>query len=128
MPMLLNQPQAVATPTPTPTPSPTPTSTPTPTPTPEVGTDNFVGDPINGLIHPKAIAVHQGQNMLFITSRDNNQLLKVNPLGNTVVATVATGDEPWGVVVNENTNRVYVSNYASADVWVYDANTLALIT
>lgn len=33
-----------------------------------------------------------------------------------------------GVVVNENTNRVYVSNYASADVWVYDANTLALIT
>ena len=124
MPLLLNQPVAVVTPTPTPSPTPTPT----PTPTPEAGTDNFVGDPINGLAHPKAIAVHQGQNMLFITSRDNNQVLKVNPLGNVVMATAATGDEPWGVVVNENTNRVYVSNYASADVWVYDANTLALIT
>ena len=111
----------------TPTPTPSPTPTPTPTPTPEAGTDNFVGDPIDGLAHPKAVAVHQGQNMLFMTSRDNNQLLKINPLGNTVVATAPTGGEPWGVVVNEKTNRVNVSNSASADVWVFDANTLAVI-
>jgi YVTN family beta-propeller protein len=100
---------------------------PTPTSTPEGGTDNFAGDPIAGLVYPNMIAVHQGQNRLFITSRDNNQLLKVNPADNTVVAAAATGDQPWGVVVNERTNRVYVGNFASADVWVYDADTLARI-
>ena len=103
----------------------TATPTPGPTPTAESGADNFVGDVVAGLTHPNGVAVHQGQNRLFLTSRDNNQLLKVNPVDNTVVATAATGDQPWGVVVNETTNRVYVSNYASADVWVYDADTLA---
>ena len=106
---------------------PTATPTPTPTATPDTGVDNFVGQPIDGLIHPTGLAFHTGQNRLFVVSRDNDQLLKVDPLGNQVVAQAGTGDEPWGVVVNEKTNRVYVGNFASADVWVYDANTLARI-
>src|SRR5690606_445848 len=32
----------------------------------------------------------------------------------------------WDVVVDETKNEVYVSNYASNSVWVYDANTMAV--
>lgn len=84
------------------------------------------GCPLPGLDHPKGMAVHEGRNLLYITSRDNDQLLVVNPQNNTVISQTATGDEPWGVVVNEATGRIYVSNYASGDVWIYDATSLTV--
>lgn len=77
--------------------------------------------------HLKGIAVHTGRNQLFITSRDNDRLAVVDIDSATVVSQTATGDQPWGVVVNEATGRVYVSNYGSGDVWVYDVDTLAVL-
>ncbi len=85
------------------------------------------GCPLPGLDHPKGMAVHEGRNLLYITSRDNDRLLVVDPQTNTVISQTVTGDEPWGVVINENTGRVYVSNYASGDVWIYDATSLAVL-
>jgi len=78
------------------------------------------------LYHPKGLAIHTGTNILYIASRDNDRLLKVDGTTLAVLAEAETGDEPWGVVVNQNTNRVYVSNFATGDVWVYDATTLAV--
>ena len=102
--------------------------TPTPTPTPTEDGPGPVGTPtgIPNLYHPKGMAVNSGTNTLYIASRDNDRLLKVD--GNTlaVLAEAETGSQPWGVVVNQNTNRVYVSNYDSGDVWIYDATTLAV--
>ena len=49
-----------------------------------------------------------------------------NPATNSVVATVPAGDEPWDVVIDEATAEIFVSNFGSGDVWVYDANTLAV--
>ncbi|RME53685.1 MAG: YncE family protein [Caldilineae bacterium] len=104
--------------------------TPTPTPTPPSGTGEEDcppgGCPIDSLIHPKGIAVHDGQQMIYVTSRDTDTLIKFDPSTNKVVGTAPTGDEPWDVVVNENTNEIYVSMFASRSVWVYDANTLAV--
>jgi len=77
--------------------------------------------------HLKEMAVHTGRNQLFITSRDNDRLAVVDIDSATVISQTATGDQPWGVVVNEVTGRVYVSNYGSGDVWVYDVTTLALL-
>jgi len=93
---------------------------PTPCPPPD-------GCPIPGVDHLKGLAVHEGRNRLYITSRDNDRLLVVDPYDNSVEAQAATGDEPWGVVVDEDSGRIYVSNFASADVWVYDVATLALL-
>lgn len=98
----------------------TPPLPPTPCPPPD-------GCPIEGLDHPKGMAVDEGRNLLYITSRDNDQLLVVELQNNTVISQTTTGDEPWGVVVNETTGRIYVSNYASGDVWIYDATTLAVL-
>ncbi len=95
-----------------------PTPTPCPPPT---------GCPLDGANHVKGIAVHSGRDLLYVTSRDNDQLLVVDAFSSTVISQTATGDQPWGVVINEATNRVYVSNYGSGDVWVYDGTTLAVL-
>lgn len=118
-------PTATPTLTPTPTPTATPTITPTATPTPDLcpPPDGCV---IPLLAHPKGMAVHTGQNRVFIASRDTDQLLVVDGNTNQLITSAATGDEPWGVVVNESTNRVYVSNFASGDLWIYNASTLAV--
>ena len=114
-----------------------PAASPTPTPTsvPIIGTGEEecppAGCPVDTLIHPKGLAVHEGQQMLYITSRDTNTLIKYNPATNRVVTTVPTGAEPWDVVINEGANggtgEIYVSNFASGDVWVYNATTLAVV-
>ena len=52
------------------------------------------------------MAIHTAQNRVFIASRDNDQLLVVNGNTNELITSAETGDEPWGVVVNEATNRV----------------------
>jgi uncharacterized repeat protein (TIGR01451 family) len=98
----------------------TPPPPPPPCPPPD-------GCPLAGLDHPKGMAVHEGRNLLYITSRDNDRLLVVDPQTNNVISQTVTGDEPWGVVVNENSNRIYVSNFAGGDLWIYDATTLSLL-
>jgi YVTN family beta-propeller protein len=65
-------------------------------------------------------------NVLFITSRDTDQLLKFDLATNSVVATAETGDEPWDVLVIEERNEIYVSNFMGNSVWVYNAETLAV--
>ena len=72
------------------------------------------------------MAIQNPQNRVFIASRDNDQLLVVNGNTNQLITSADTGSQPWGVVVNEATNRVYVSNFASGDLWIYNAATLAV--
>lgn len=76
----------------------------------------------------KGLAVHEGTNTLYVVTRNPDRLLKVEPNAVEILAEAPTGTQPWGLVVNEQTNRVYVSNFASSDVWVYNADTLAVET
>jgi len=85
------------------------------------------GCPLEGRI--KGMDVHEDTGALYVAARNVNgtadQLLKVDTFTFEIVARADTGAQPWGVVVNETTNRVYVSNYDSGDVRIYDADTLA---
>lgn len=85
------------------------------------------GCPINGLVYPNGMTIHRGLSRLFINSRDTNQLIVVDALTLLPIAKAGTGAEPWDVVINEKTNRVYVSNFADGTVWVYDADDLTLL-
>lgn len=96
---------------------PPPPPTPCPPPT---------GCPLD-VDHPKGMAVDTTRNLLYMTSRDNDQLVVIDIDSATIISQTATGDQPWGVVVNETTGRVYVSNFGSGDVWVYDTDTLAVL-
>ncbi|RME57604.1 MAG: YncE family protein [Caldilineae bacterium] len=78
---------------------------------------------VEGLDFPNGLAVHRTQRHLYVTSRETDTLFKLDPSGK-ILGQAATGDQPWGVSVNESTNRVYVSNFGG-QVWVYDAETLA---
>ena len=75
----------------------------------------------------KALAAHESARLLYIATRNPDQLLLMNPQTTEVLASVAIGGEPWGVAVNEQTNRVYVSRFAGGDVRILDALTLAPI-
>lgn len=83
------------------------------------------GCPVPGVEELKGLAVHPTTGYVYITSRGNDRLLALNPFQFQVIATAATGDQPWGVAVDPLTNRVYVANYGSGDVRVFDASTLA---
>lgn len=111
-------PTATATRTPTPTATPTHTATATPTRTP---TATPPPPPIiRNIPHPKGIAANPQTNTLFIASKSTGRLYKVNGATNTVLASYASGSEPFGVAVNRLTNKVYVANYASNTVTIFD--------
>ena len=50
----------------------------------------------------------------------SNSVSVIDGASNTVVATVAVGNNPGGVAVNPNTNRIYVANSGSGNVSVID--------
>jgi len=83
------------------------------------------GCPVPGVDELKGLAVHPTTGIVYITSRANDRLIALNPFQFQVIATAATGNQPWGVAVDPLTNRVYVANYGSGDVRVFDASTLA---
>jgi len=82
---------------------------------------------VPGLAHPNGLAVHSGLGMLFVTSRENDQIFQVRLSDMQVINSAATGAMPWDVAVNERIGWVYVSNSASNDVWIYDAANLNLV-
>jgi YVTN family beta-propeller protein len=62
-----------------------------------------------------------------VTSRDNDKLFVYNGQTMAQVGQVPVCDEPFGVDVNWNTNKVYVACYASNQVYVVDGASLAVL-
>lgn len=80
---------------------------------------------VNGLDHPNGVAVHRDKQLFFVTSRETDLLLKLDSSG-ALLGSAAAGSQPWGVAVDDNSNRVYVSSYGGG-VRVYDVDTLGLL-
>lgn len=80
---------------------------------------------VNGLDHPNGVAAHRDKQLFFVTSRETGLLLKLDSAG-ALLGSVAAGSQPWGVAVDDNSNRVYVSSFGGG-VRVYDVDTLALL-
>lgn len=76
----------------------------------------------------KALGVNQSGSRLYVSARNPDELLLVDPATVEILArTTAHLAQPWGVVVDEADNRVYVSNFTGASVSIYDATTLQWI-
>lgn len=112
------------TPTPTLTPTNTPTPTITPTPIPVPSPSLVVG---TGLSFPNDVAVNSQTHTVYVTSRDTNQVLAINPANNQVVATIPVCQKPFGIDVNSFNNKVYVACFADGTVGVIDGDTNAVI-
>jgi YVTN family beta-propeller protein len=116
------------TPSPTVTPSltPSPTLTPSVTPTPTFGPSptptNTPAD--TGLRFPQAVAVDPARRVIFVASRDNDRVYKLDASTLAVLDTVVVPDQPWGIAYYAPGNKVYVGSWSSGSVTVFDASTL----
>jgi YVTN family beta-propeller protein len=113
-------PTATVTPTAseTPTPSPTPTVTATPTATPTHPPVITIALP--GMERPNAVAVNPTNNLVYITSRNNNQLIVLDGYTQWPVTAIPVAAEPFGVAVNPDTNRIYVAGFGDGRLSVID--------
>lgn len=113
------------TPSVTPTPSLTPTVTDTPTEGPSPTPTNTPGD--TGLRFPQAVAVDSTRHVIFVTSRDNDRVYKLD--GNTlaVLGSVVVPDQPWGIAYYAAGDKVYVGSWATGSVTVLNASNLAVV-
>ena len=107
---------------PPPTPTYTPTVTPTATPTQPAEMPTEI--PLPQGQYPNGLAVNPDTHRVYVTSRDNDRLLMIDGLANTVIGYAKVGDQPWGVAVNRHTNKVYEANFASGNLFVLDGATL----
>jgi YVTN family beta-propeller protein len=82
--------------------APAPTPTPTPTSTP--------------------CAV-----LAYISNADSNTVSVIDTSNNTVVATIAVGNSPFGVAINPDGTRAYVANAFSSDISVIDTSNNTVI-
>ena len=63
-----------------------------------------------------------------MASKTTNRLYKINGATSTVVGSYATGREPFGVAVNQNTRKVFVANYAGNSLSIFNGDTGALLS
>jgi YVTN family beta-propeller protein len=117
LPVLIDVPPPIPTPTPTWTPSPTLAPSATQTATVEV----------LGLAHPKDVVVRTDTHDIYVTSRDNNRVYRLDGATLAEEGSAVVGAQPWGIDYNPNTNKLYVADFASGDVRVLDASTLAVL-
>ncbi|MBE2234178.1 MAG: YncE family protein, partial [Anaerolinea sp.] len=71
--------------------------------------------------------VNPATNRVYIASKTTGKLFKVDGATNAVLASYASGSEPFGVAINRVTNKVYVANYASNTVTIFDGASGALL-
>ena len=86
-------------------------------PTGETGTMGIVGPTgeqgptgAMGPIGPTGATGPMRWGRIYATNFNNNNVSVIEGESNTVIGTVAVGTYPYGVAVNERTNRIYVAN------------------
>ena len=86
---------------------------------------------IPGLWHPNDVAVDPGTKRIYVTSRENKALFVYDTIASPwrELYRVPVGNLPWGVAVDPTpgSQRVYVVNYGSGTLQVFDATTLTLL-
>lgn len=55
-------------------------------------------------------------NRIYVANKYSNNVSVINGFTNNVIATVSVGVKPYGIAVNPNTNRIYVTNYQNVSV------------
>jgi YVTN family beta-propeller protein len=71
------------------------------------------------------VAVDTKTGTAFVGVTSTNELVEVK--GDQVVARVKVGDNPHGVVIDADANRLYVNNAKSNSVSVVDTDTLKVV-
>ncbi len=76
---------------------------------------------------PTTIALHKTQNLLYITDTGNNKIKTISRGGGNITTLVSTGTafaQPYGIVLDQNNDTFYTSNFGNHKVYksVKDTN------
>jgi YVTN family beta-propeller protein len=76
---------------------------------------------------PQAVAVDPARHIVFVASRDNDRVYRLD--GNTLAAlgSAIVPDQPWGIAYYAPDNKVYVASWLTGTVTVLDGSTLATL-
>ena len=80
---------------------------------------------VSGLQTPNGLAISSNDNWVYVTSRDNDSVLKLDGTTYAVLASATVGDQPWGVA--RHGTKLYVANFGSGTVSVLRWDTLATL-
>lgn len=73
------------------------------------------------------LAHHPARDVLYAANRSANEVVAFDSLTGRVVGRVATGVNPYDLVMNADGSRLYISNWASDSVSVIDTATLEVV-
>ena len=100
----------------------------TPTPAPDVAAPaasvevSPTAVTVSGLQTPNGLAISPYDNWIYVTSRNNDRVLKLDGTTYAVLASAPVGDLPWGVA--RHGTKLYVANFGSGTVSVLRWDTL----
>ena len=102
-----------------------------------LGTNGSAGASNAQLHYPMGVAVSATDNRIYVADRNNNRVQVFNGATHTYIATLGTNGSagvsnaqlysPVGVAVSATDNRIYVTDYFSHRVQVFDGATRAYI-
>ena len=72
---------------------------------------------------PWGVAVDEGDDTVYVTNLNGDNVSVINGRTGTVAGTIPVGDRPEGVAVNEGDDTVYVTNLGGNSVWVINGRT-----
>ncbi len=70
---------------------------------------------------PSAALFSPTGNLVFVAMQDNNQVVVIDPKLGLEVATKDVGNAPQGLAIDPQTQRLFVQNFMSRNVTVFDA-------
>jgi YVTN family beta-propeller protein len=75
------------------------------------------------------IGVNSQINRIYVADNDNpyDSVYVIDGAGDSLIATIGVGINPWAVGVNPTTNKIYVTNSGSDNVSVIDGSTNSVI-
>jgi YVTN family beta-propeller protein len=73
-------------------------------------------------------AINPHTNMIYITTGVfDNRVFVIDGNTNSVIKTIKVGNDPYNIVINPNTNKIYVMNTENKTISVIDGNTNSVI-
>lgn len=74
-------------------------------------------------LKPEGCCLNQDESILYVASRGDNTLTKIDAHTLKVLDCVATGDDPTRIYLSRD-QRLYVTNYAECSIGIYDPDSL----
>ena len=73
---------------------------------------------------PSSVTLGSGSALLFTTMRGNDRLIVLDSLTGDEIMRTDTGKAPDGIVIDSATSRIFVKNFLSRDISVFDGSNL----